>query len=135
MKRKKIATDNNLDKRPLTKEMAEVITEKTSDTEERVEKMEARGRVVIDEVSSETMKRGSTETDIMRPATETNLVTREKMITEEADTRMIVIVKDGTTVRDTMIEKYLQLLALTRDTIANCQLLIPWRTENRYNND
>ena len=135
MKRKKIATDNNLDKRPLTKEMAEVITEKTTDTEERVEKMEARGRVVIDEVSSETMKRGSTETDIMRQATEMNLVTREKMITEEADTRMIVIVKDGTTVRDTMIEKYLLLLALTRDTIVNCQLLIPWRIENRYNDD
>ena len=135
MKRKKIATDNNLDKRPLTKEMVEVITEKTTDTEERAEKMEARGQGEIDEVSSETMTRDSTETDIMRQATEMNLVTREKMITEEADTRMIVIVKDGTTVRDTMIEKYLQLLALTRDTTVNCQLLIPWRTENRYNDE
>ena len=58
----------------------EAITEKTTDTGERVEKMEARGQVEIDEVSSETMTRGSTETDIMRQATEMNLVTRKKMI-------------------------------------------------------
>ena len=134
MKRKKIVTDNSLDKR-LTKEKEEVITEKTTDTGERVEKMEVRGQVEIGEVSQGTMTRGLIETtDIMRQVTGMNLDTRGKKNTEEVDmiVKMIVIVKVGTTVRDpTMTEKYLQLLLPTRDMTVNCQLLILWRTENR----